>query len=47
MGKAGKLGGAEVAKVLRVIDPLIEQVLQDIMAVEPTSETLMVLSVVL
>ena len=41
------MGGAEVAKVLRVIDQLIEQVVQDIMGVEPTSETLMVLSVVL
>jgi ABC-type bacteriocin/lantibiotic exporter with double-glycine peptidase domain len=37
----------EVAKVLRVIDPLIEQVVQDIVAVEPTCETLTVLSVVL
>ena len=41
------MGGEEVAKVLRVIDPMIEQVVQDIMTVEPTSETLMVLSVVL
>jgi hypothetical protein len=41
------MGGVEVAKVLRVIDPMIEQVVQDIMTVEPTSETLMVLSVVL
>ena len=47
MEKAGKVGGVEVAKVLRVIDPMVEQVVQDIMAVEPTSETLMVLSVVL
>jgi hypothetical protein len=45
LGKAGKLCGAEVAKVLRVIDPLIEQVVQDIMAVDPTIETLMELSV--
>ena len=37
----------EVAKVLRVIDPLIEQVVQDIVVVEPTCETLTVLSVVL
>ena len=41
------MGGMEVTKVLRVIDPMIEQVVQDIMTVEPTSETLMVLSVVL
>jgi hypothetical protein len=37
----------EVAKVLRVIDPMIEQVVQDMMAVEPACEALMVLSVVL
>ncbi len=41
------MGALEVAKVLRVIDPLIEQVVQDILAVEPTDEILMVLSVVL
>jgi hypothetical protein len=45
--KAGKVSGMEVAKVLRVIDPMIEQVVQDMMSVEPTCETLMVLSVVL
>ena len=41
------MSGVEVAKVLRVIDPMIEQVLQDMMAAEPTCEALMVLSVVL
>ena len=47
MEKAGKVSGMEVAKVLRVIDPLIEQVVKEIMAFEPAYETLLVLSVVL
>lgn len=47
MDKAARIGAQEVTQVLRVIDPLIEEVVFKILSEEPTFETLMVLSVVM